>query len=177
MIDTFKSSLEAVSGRVHQPASPDQLPNLLHSILKDLGADQMAIDGSHEVSSLIPELKDHIRIIDPMAHDYASRKNLLASCPNALVSAPYAIAETGTLVFTYNKFHSTLPHFLSLNIIALLDPNTLLPTQAALLSHLKEEELKNMVLVTGPSRTADIEKVLVLGAHGPATLHVILNLQ
>ena len=35
------------------------------------------------------------------------------------------------------------------------------------------ERAKNMVFVTGPSRTADIEKTLVLGAHGPRRVTII----
>jgi L-lactate dehydrogenase complex protein LldG len=33
---------------------------------------------------------------------------------------------------------------------------------------------RNVMLVTGPSRSADIESVLELGAHGPRRLHVVL---
>ena len=32
----------------------------------------------------------------------------------------------------------------------------------------------SLVLVTGPSRTGDIEQLLTLGAHGPTALHVVL---
>ena len=33
---------------------------------------------------------------------------------------------------------------------------------------------RNVMLVTGPSRSADIEQTLILGAHGPRRLHVIV---
>jgi L-lactate dehydrogenase complex protein LldG len=50
----------------------------------------------------------------------------------------------------------------------------LLENQFELFHKIDFEKAKNMVFVTGPSRTADIEKTLVLGAHGPRRVTVIL---
>ncbi len=44
----------------------------------------------------------------------------------------------------------------------------------ALLKKYPEELPSQLLLITGPSRTADIEKILTLGAHGPKQLHVYL---
>jgi len=46
--------------------------------------------------------------------------------------------------------------------------------QFELFKHINPDKAKNMVFMAGPSRTADIEKVLVLGTHGPRRLIVIM---
>jgi L-lactate dehydrogenase complex protein LldG len=41
------------------------------------------------------------------------------------------------------------------------------------LAPLPGEHTSSMVLITGPSRTADIEQILIRGVHGPGELHVV----
>lgn len=55
--------------------------------------------------------------------------------------------------------------------------NTLCASPADVLRHLgsgADAVPPSVVLVTGPSRTGDIEQLLTLGAHGPTALHVVL---
>ena len=55
--------------------------------------------------------------------------------------------------------------------------NSLFPTPADVLRRLGsavDALPSSLVLVTGPSRTGDIEQLLTLGAHGPTALHVVL---
>ena len=98
----------------------------------------------------------------------------MSSVRLALVEASYAVADIGSLVFPYDDTGTSLPHFLAECIIALVHTKNILANQFDLLKNLPLNKAKNMVLVTGPSRTADIEKVLILGAHGPKQLVVIM---
>ena len=102
------------------------------------------------------------------------RKDELAKIPVALVKASFAVADIGSLIFPYDENGTSLPHFLSDCVIALVERSQLLSNQFELLKKIDIEKSKNMVFVAGPSRTADIEKVLVLGAHGPRRLIVIV---
>jgi len=48
------------------------------------------------------------------------------------------------------------------------------PTLGALLTKLGPRDTRYLALITGPSRTADIERVLTIGVHGPGRLVVLL---
>ncbi|MFZ1289410.1 MAG: LUD domain-containing protein [Melioribacteraceae bacterium] len=111
-----------------------------------------------------------------VANQYPSqeRKEKISEIKISLVQADYAVSDIAQLVFYYDNSKTSYPHFLCDFVIAIVEVKNLLPNQFKLFEVIDKEKSKNMVFVAGPSRTADIEKVLVLGAHGPRKLLVIL---
>ena len=88
-----------------------------------------------------------------------------------------AIAETGTLVLLSGAHSPTTLNFLP-------DVHIVIVRRQQIVTHIEDvwrrvrselEEMPRTVnLITGPSRTADIEQTIQLGAHGPRSLHVIV---
>jgi L-lactate dehydrogenase complex protein LldG len=98
---------------------------------------------------------------------------------NGLSHAFAAIAETGTLALTSGPDNPTTLNFLPDNHIVIVEAKDVLGDMEAVWARLRatygEGRLPRVVnLVTGPSRSADIEQTLLLGAHGPRALHVIV---
>lgn len=85
--------------------------------------------------------------------------------------ADLAVAETGTLVIRSGPGRARL-HSLTPPIhIALIEENSIVGTLEQAMPAFAQD--RSAVLITGPSRTADIEGVLVRGVHGPAELVVV----
>lgn len=91
----------------------------------------------------------------------------------AVSIAPIAVAETGTLVFPSNRAPASW-HFRPGFEIALLREENIVPDLETAFAQLRDCWPPTINLVTGPSRTADIEQTLELGAHGPKALAVLL---
>lgn len=83
------------------------------------------------------------------------------------------IAETGTLAMVSSRRSPVNHHFLPEFNIAVLRQSRLVDTMESLWPLIIEHP-RTINLITGPSKTADIEQTIVYGAHGPRTLHVIL---
>ena len=109
--------------------------------------------------------------------DDAARAELrgkLARCDFAVVEADYAIAATGTLAMLATPERpGSLTLLPPVNVI-LVDADRILPDLAAAITAIGAPAIAShrLALVTGPSRTADIEKRIVLGVHGPREIHV-----
>ena len=88
-----------------------------------------------------------------------------------------AIAETGTLMLPSAPERPTTLNLLADTAIVLLRASRLVGAYEEAWDLLRTEfggMPRNVMLVTGPSRSADIEQTLELGAHGPRRLHVVL---
>lgn len=94
----------------------------------------------------------------------------------ALNFAPFAIAETGTLVYAASAERPASWHFRPGFEIAVLKASDIKARLEDVLPGVRKNgRLPHTVnLVTGPSRTGDIEQTLELGAHGPKALAVLI---
>lgn len=88
-----------------------------------------------------------------------------------------AIGETGTLLLLGARMTPKVTALLPETHIAVVSRTQIVPTMEDAFQRLRDEvgELPRATFfVSGPSRTADIEQTIVIGAHGPYRVHVIL---
>ena len=94
-----------------------------------------------------------------------------------ITHADYAIADTGTLVINSNDEDTRLATMVVDVHVALLKKSRIYPTALDMAPELEEmtrSPNSYTAFVTGASRTADIERVLAIGVHGPLELHIML---
>jgi L-lactate dehydrogenase complex protein LldG len=123
-----------------------------------------------------------VQILDltlPAPGDERARATRLAELDRATVGVTGALAglaETGSLVLLNGPGRGRLASLLPPVHVALLTVADLYAGMSAFLAARPDvvRQASNLVFVSGPSRTADIEQVLTLGVHGPRELHVVL---
>ena len=96
-----------------------------------------------------------------------------------LSTAIGGIAETGTLILTSGPENPTTLNFLPENHLVVIHENNIAMHQEDIWLQLRErygssEMPRTINMITGPSRSADIEQTLILGAHGPLRLHILI---
>jgi L-lactate dehydrogenase complex protein LldG len=100
-----------------------------------------------------------------------------AGLHTALTLADWGIAETGSLVLNSGSEDLRLATMLAETHVAVLPVSRLQPDSLALedeMNRLMASPPNYLVFITGASRTADIERVLTIGVHGPQELHVLI---
>lgn len=110
---------------------------------------------------------------------FTDRGKLRGACAAAglgITGADFALADTGTLVMIAGAEEARLISLLPPVHLALVPRERLLSGLDELfaLMPLPAERTSSMVFITGPSRTADIEQILVRGVHGPGEIHVVI---
>ena len=91
-----------------------------------------------------------------------------------VTGALLGIAESGSLVLVEGADHPLTASLLPEIHIAILRASDLVPTMADALARPEIRQAASSVIITGPSRTADIEMTLTIGVHGPRELHVFI---
>jgi len=139
-----------------------------------------AIEGKTAVASNAPYLAEcGITELPGVIAGIVDREELRDACATAdvgITSADYALADTGTLVMLSSPREARLISLLPPAHIAVVPRNRILTGLDELFSVLPDPAAasSSMVLITGPSRTADIEQILVRGVHGPGQITVVI---
>jgi len=94
----------------------------------------------------------------------------------AVTFASFAIAETGTLAYAAGNGNPASWHFRPVLEIAIVRPGAIVAELEDVLAQLNAKGglHSTLNLVSGPSRTGDIEQTMELGAHGPKSLAVLV---
>jgi len=177
----FARELEAVGGRAIGPVAPAEVGPRLVSIVRERGVKSVAAGAGVECD--LPALAANLeaegvavyRSAPVSTESRAEVRARVAKADAGLAEADYAIASTGTLVVLSEPARPSSLTLLPPVSIVVLQVGRIRPDLAAALAETGPQALQHrMTLITGPSRTADIEKRIVMGVHGPKSLDVIL---
>ncbi len=166
----FLGAVEALAGKTLHAASPEEARAYTAAL----------IEGKTAVASNAPLLREWgIASLPGVRTDVYDREELRSLCATAnigITSADYALADTGTLVMLSSREEARLISLLPPAHVAIVAKERLLTGLDELFTVLSNpaEKTSSMVLITGPSRTADIEQILIRGVHGPGELHVVV---
>jgi len=169
-IASMQARVEALGGETFRAHTPEDARSFV----------EMAIAGKMAVASNAPYLAAcGITGLPGVRSGITDRDELREFCASAdigITSADYALADTGTLVLLSSPREARLISLLPPAHIAVVPCDSILTGLDELFSVLPNpaEETSSMVLITGPSRTADIEQILVRGVHGPGRITVVV---
>ena len=192
LLDEAAVALATAGWNVHRAETIEDVGDMIAGICRDIGAEK-ALRSRHEVldealidpaleragvelrdMTLNDEMSDEERDASRSAHrEEVFRTNV------GITGGDYVIAETGTLVIHPKKGVSRLTSLAPPVHIAVIKRGQVLPSldELFLLEHVdlnSGERHAAMNLISGPSRTGDIEATIVHGIHGPVETHVVL---
>lgn len=171
-VEPFQNAVQSVHGTVARLASADEVPGEVANYLRQ-----------HNLPSRV-RIGDDDRLAS-LPWQVTAPSLELSSGPSdgtdavAVSHAESAMAESGTVVLTSGRANPTTLNFLPDTHVVVVAVEDLVGGMEDVWTMLREkhgaEGLPRTVnLITGPSRSGDIEQTLLLGAHGPRRLHVIL---
>lgn len=123
-----------------------------------------------KIISGIKELNDYTyagAVAHELAHSFADVE--LAILPSYL-----GVAENGALWLTETQMNVRVLPFISQHLAVVINRDDLVPTMAQAYAKIGNADYGYGAFISGPSKTADIEQSLVIGAHGPRSLSVFI---
>ncbi|MDH5372402.1 MAG: lactate utilization protein [Acidimicrobiia bacterium] len=180
LVERFVERVLAVDGNAHRAADDAEAIRVVSGLLEKYeAAGYMAWDADQLP---VAGLADHLPgisirgAVTSNPSDRIDHQTGYMDLRVGITGATGGLAESGSIVLDCGPGRPRMASLIPLAHVALLRSTDIVPS----LSHWVAAhptaaiDTSNLVVITGPSRTADIEQVLNLGVHGPKHLHVVV---
>lgn len=170
----FTDTLNAGKGEVTRAANFEAALNEVDTILHELGAKRVAVNDTAplnglDVAARWPDFEWFVA-----GQSEGDIKSFCAAADVGLSGADAALAETGSVVVSSGPGKSRLATLLPPVHLAIVPTSILTSDILTWTAARQGQPVANTVLVSGPSKTADIEQTLAIGVHGPKRFIVVL---
>lgn len=158
LVAQFKLVLEGIGGRLIQVADNDAVQDMINEISKDK---ETIVNALEPTEALVRQLE-------------TLSLSSLAMVDLAIIRGSYGVAETGAVWVDEKQMVIRILPFICEQLVFVLDRAGLVTNMGEAYQRINTFETGFGVFIAGPSKTADIEQSLVIGAHGPKQSVVIL---
>lgn len=168
----FTQAVTAAKGEVRQAADWETAVAELGRLLAEINAKSVVVNGDVSRADL-PDRFSAVQwhLVGQTAGDLRA---FCAAADAGLSSADAALAETGSVILSSGPNQSRMATLLPPIHIVLL-PTSRLTSDIFTWTQARQETIPaNITLVSGPSKTADIEQTMAVGVHGPKRFVVIV---
>ena len=155
--DTFKATLEKIGGRAVEVNDLDAITSYV----------QEHHSGLSIILSTVPELP---WFVPQLSNDPHAFENV----DLAILKGHFGVAENGAVWITDSLMGDRSIPFISHHLALVIYKTDIVPTLVEAYERLERYSYNYGTFIAGPSKTADIEQSLVLGAHGPKSMIVFL---
>lgn len=175
MFDLFKQKAEAVGASVVRAPSPAAAIDVVAGLLeREQVADAPGARAVWCQGTLLQPVLDPRALARRFAGlSFEVTKAAAAESRVGVSEFDWALAATGTVAQDATDPRLRLVSTLTETHVALVRTASLLADLECLLARVDPRRMRYLACVTGPSRTADIERVLTIGVHGPRKLAII----
>ena len=174
MFDSFRNRAEAVSAEVHRVRdAPAALELVLGLLERERVADAPGARAVWCEGSILRGLDRPALVARVPGLSFEVTTERAADSRVGVTEFEWALADTGSIVQDATDPRLRLASALTETHVALVRTAAVLPDLAALIGRVDPRRVPYLTCITGPSRTADIERVLTIGVHGPRRLVVV----
>lgn len=153
------------------------------TMLESVGGKALVVDRA-DLEKTVQELYPDEKIIASNVDDFGLKNfepneqddpHKLRDIDLAVVKGNFAVAENGAIWMKNPENRHRSLYFIAQNIVIVIDEKEILNNMHEAYQKINFENVGYGVFISGPSKTADIEQSLVIGAHGPKSGYVIFT--